>query len=52
MVTVSGETWQCEGTGLVHLQLDGGTAADVRAITMKPLGFALILGMDGIKVLG
>lgn len=54
MVTVSGEKWQCEGTGVVHLQLSSGASIDicVCVTTAKPLGFMVILGMDGITALG
>lgn len=54
MVTVSGEKWRCEGTSIVHLQLSGGAATDIRVCvtTAKPLGFMAILGMNGIIALG
>ena len=54
MITVNGEEWQCEGTGLVRLQLGGGTAAEVRVCVTatKLLGYTFILGMDSIKALG
>ncbi|KAG0724917.1 Nephrin [Chionoecetes opilio] len=53
MTTVSGEEWQCEGTGIVRLQLSGGAFTTVRVsvTAVKPLGFEFILGMDGIKAL-
>ncbi|KAG0719421.1 hypothetical protein GWK47_050518 [Chionoecetes opilio] len=53
MTTVSGEEWQCEGTGIVRLQLSGGAFTTVRVsvTAVKPLGFESILGMDGIKAL-
>lgn len=54
MVTVSGEEWQCEGTGTVRLQVSCGAYVDINVIvtTSKPLGFSFLLGMDGIKALG
>ena len=53
IITVNGEEWQCEGTGLVRLQLGGGAAADVRVCVTatRPLGYTFILGMDSIKAL-
>lgn len=54
MLTVSGEEWQCEGTGTVRLQVNDGAYADIDVIvtTVKPLGFSFLLGIDGIKALG
>ena len=54
MVTVSGEEWQCDGTGFVRLQCGVGTAVELRVCVTarKPLGYTFILGMDGIRALG
>ena len=54
MVTVSGEEWQCEGTGTVNLQLGMGasTVLFISVTTSKPLRCTFILGMDGIRKLG
>ena len=54
MITVNGEEWQCEGTGLVRFQLSRGTAADVRVCVTatRLLGYTFILGMDSIKAFG
>ena len=54
MVTVSGEKWQCEGTGVVRLQLSGGASTDICAYvtTTKPLGFMVILDMNAKTALG
>lgn len=54
MVTVSGEEWQCEGTGTVLLQVSCGAYVDIYVIVTasKPLGFSFLLRMDGIKALG
>ena len=54
MVTVSGEKLNCIGTAEVDLGIHGAPSAIINAVVVakKPLGFAMILGMDGIEALG
>lgn len=54
VVTVSGESYQCMGTGVVQVQLASGMSVSVSAIIVpsKPLNFGFILGMNGITALG
>lgn len=54
ILNISGKEQQCEGTGVVRIQLDNGAVAEVEVIvvSVKPLGFTFILGMNGITALG
>ena len=54
MVKVSGEKLNCIGTAEVDLGIRGSPSAIINAVVVakKPLGFAMILGMDGIEALG
>lgn len=54
MRTVSGERYQCDGSGPIRVCLPNGAAADLDVLVVmeKPLGFDLVLGMDGIEALG
>ena len=54
ILTVSGKEQFCKGTGVVTLRLSNGEAVDVDVLVVEttPLGFAFILGMNGIVALG
>uniref|UniRef100_A0A5S6Q4C2 Uncharacterized protein n=1 Tax=Trichuris muris TaxID=70415 RepID=A0A5S6Q4C2_TRIMR len=54
VTTVSGQSLQCIGVSVIRLQPPGGSEAAVEAIVTdkRPLGFELILGMNGIAALG
>ena len=52
--TVSGESYRCDGTGPARVSLGESVSVDLNALVVreKPLGFDLVLGMDGIEALG
>uniref|UniRef100_A0A5S6QBX6 Peptidase A2 domain-containing protein n=1 Tax=Trichuris muris TaxID=70415 RepID=A0A5S6QBX6_TRIMR len=54
VITVSGQPLHCMGVSVIRLQPSGGSEITVEAIVTnkRPLGFELILGMDGIAALG
>ncbi|KAK4294952.1 hypothetical protein Pmani_032459 [Petrolisthes manimaculis] len=51
--TVSGEFYECMGTGVVQVQLPSGVSVSLNVIVVpsKPLNFDFILGMNGITAL-
>ena len=53
VTTVSGQQHWCEGTGLVEVTLRSGhtVAVEVLVVAEKPLGFAFILGMNGVEAM-
>ena len=53
VTTVSGQRHWCEGTGLVEVTLQSGhtVAVEVLVVAQKPLGFAFILGMNGVEAM-
>ena len=52
-MTVSGESYECMGTGMVQLQLVTGVSVSMSALVVpsKPLDLGFILGMNGIAAL-
>ena len=54
VMTVSGDRYWCEGTGVVEVRSQSGDAVSVRVLVVsrKPLGFEFILGMNGVSALG
>lgn len=54
IVTISGKEQQCEGTGVVCLQLSNSASAEVKVFVVdtNPQGFPFILVMNGITALG
>ncbi|XP_043204508.1 uncharacterized protein LOC122371842 [Amphibalanus amphitrite] len=52
--TVSGEAYRCDGVGPIELSLgeERSVTIDALVVKEKPLGFDLVLGMDGIEALG
>ncbi|KAK4319771.1 hypothetical protein Pmani_009323 [Petrolisthes manimaculis] len=54
ILTISGKEQQCEGTGVVCLQLSNGVSTEVKVfvVNTNPLGFPFILGMNGVTALG
>ena len=53
VMTVSGESYECMGTGMVQLQLVTGVSVSMSALVVpsKPLDLGFILGMNGIAAL-
>lgn len=53
VVTVSGESYECMGSGVVQVCLASGVSVPVSVVVVssKPLNFAFILGMNGITAL-
>ena len=53
VTTVSGQQYWCEGSGLVDVMLKSGqtVSVDVLVVAKKPLGFPVILGMNGINAM-
>lgn len=54
LVTLGRNAISCSGRGYVKIQLNEGSQANVEVLTVKdaPLGFDVILGMNGICALG
>ncbi|KAF0308745.1 uncharacterized protein FJT64_020061 [Amphibalanus amphitrite] len=54
VITVNGQRLQCEGAAEVRLAVPGCRAVEVSALVIRerPLGFAVIVGMDAIRSLG
>ncbi|KRX79665.1 hypothetical protein T06_11433 [Trichinella sp. T6] len=54
ITTMFGQAMGCEGTGVVQLRPHGKGPVEVEVIVVrsKPLGYDLILGMNGIAALG
>ncbi|KRX11860.1 hypothetical protein T07_3627, partial [Trichinella nelsoni] len=54
ITTMCGQAMGCEGTGVVQLRPRGKGPIEVEVIVVrsKPLGYDLILGMNGIAALG
>ena len=54
MVTVSGDQLKCAGTADICLEVSELDPVIVSAlvVTEKPLGFCMIMGMDGVQALG
>ena len=54
VMTVSGDRYWCEGTGVVEVRSQSGESVSVRVLVVsrKPLGFEFILGMNGVSALG
>ena len=53
VTTVSGQQYWCEGSGLVDVMLKSGqtVSVDVLVVAKKPLGFSVILGMNGVNAM-
>ena len=53
VVTVSGESYECMGSGVVQVCLASGVSVPVSVVVASsmPLNFAFILGMNGITAL-
>ena len=54
VMTVNGQRQRCEGVGRVQLCVCNGDSVvvDVYVVDFKPLGFEVILGINGISALG
>ena len=54
ITTISGDRFECVGTGQVKIKLLSGPSVSVSALVMRnrPLGFDFVMGMSGISVLG
>ena len=54
MVTVSGDQLKCAGTADIRIEVSKLDPVIVSAlvVTEKPLGFCMIMGMDGVQALG